>query len=392
MYIHRKIEKLLKKAIRQFPVCLITGARQVGKSTLIKNLLKEYTYVTFDDPFTKKAAQDDPELFLSSYKIPLIIDEVQYVPEIFSYLKTRVDENRHEYGQYVLTGSQVFQLMQNVSESLAGRIAIFELYPLSYEEIFEHEKSDKCFEDDQLIQRMTAGFFPESFHMKKRLDPQLWFGSYVSTYLERDVRNIKQVLDLSRFQTFLQLLASRAAQLLNITEVSKECGVSQSTIKDWLSVLESTYIIKILRPYFTNHNKRYIKTPKVYFLDTGLLCYLLGIDSERLLKAREKGNIFENMIFMEVVKRLSCDASHTPIYFYRTSHGSEVDLIIEKKGKTYAYEIKFSKTLTKEMAKGLKEFLTSHEAYSAKILSLQERPLPFYKEIQGLHWKHLLEE
>lgn len=388
MYLHRKIEKQIKLAIKQFPVCLITGARQVGKSTLIQNLLKDYEYVTFDDPFIRKAAKDDPELFLSSYKTPLIIDEVQYVPEIFSYIKMRVDKNRHEYGQYVLTGSQVFALMQNVSESLAGRIAIFELYPFSCEEILKED----FFDVEKVFYRMIHGFYPE-FFQKKHLEKNLWFGSYVSTYLERDIRNITQIQDLSRFQIFMQLIAIRAGQLLNYSEISKECGISQTSVKNWLSILESTFIIKIIRPYYKNHSKRLVKSPKVFFLDTGLLCYLLGIDSpKRLLGSKEKGHIFENFIVSEVIKRISYQSAHIPLYFYRTAHGIEVDLIVEKGLKTFAYEIKCSKTLHPGMGKGLENFIKDHQVHKAQILSLHEETRVISKNIEAVYWLNLLKD
>lgn len=313
------------------------------------------------------------------------------MPEIFSYIKIRVDENRDQYGQYVLTGSQVFQLMQNVTESLAGRIAIFELFLISFEEIVSYERSTKCYDDELLIKRITKGFYPEFFKKNIELDSKLWFGSYVSTYLERDVRNLKQIHDLSRCQTFMQLLTARAGQLLNINDLSKECGISNTTVKNWLSVLESTYVIKLLRPYFKNQNKRYIKSLKIYFIDTGLLCYLLGIDPDRFLLIRERGHVFENMIVMEVIKRLSYQSGFSPVYFYRTSSGVEVDLIVENEGKVFAYEIKFSKTLSKDMAKGLPAFIKDKDVNIAQVLSLQEKKLPFSDRIQGVHWSHLLE-
>lgn len=278
MYYSRILGKLIIAALKQFPVCLITGARQAGKSTLLKNILSGFNYVTLDDPLMRMLAIDDPELFLSKNSFPLIIDEIQYAPGLLSYLKMRIDENRHAYGQYVLTGSQIFQLMKGVSESLAGRIAIFNLYPFSWkevQEIFDHQNID----DKTCAKQIIQGFYPE-FFVNPSLDKNLWFGSYLSTYIERDVRNIKTITDLGRFQTFIALLAARAGKLLNISEVAKECGITQPTAKDWLSILESTYIIYILKPYHNNLSKRLVKSPKIYFTDTGLLCYLLGIDSE----------------------------------------------------------------------------------------------------------------
>ena len=273
MYFARKMEKSLLEALAQFPVCLITGPRQAGKSTLLQKALKEFNYVTLDDPIMRALANDDPELFLSKNQVPLIIDEIQYAPELLSYLKIRVDAKRSTYGQYVLTGSQTFQLMKGVSESLAGRIAIFNLYPFSWEEVWEvpdHQKIDEQACAGQILQ----GFYPEVV-THPALDKNLWFGSYLSTYIERDVRNIKSITDLGRFQTFVGLLAARAGKLLNLSEISKECGITHPTAKDWISILESTYIIYLLKPYHNNLSKRLIKSPKLYFTDTGLLCYLL---------------------------------------------------------------------------------------------------------------------
>lgn len=250
MYIHRKIEKLLLEALAQFPVCLLTGARQAGKSTLLQNLLKDHKYVSFDDPMLRKMAKEDPKLFLSTYAPPVIIDEIQYVPEILSYIKMDVDAKRREYGRYVLTGSQTFQIMQVVTESLAGRVAIFNLYPFSFEEI-----NIDVFDDNLVFQTCLKGFYPE-FYSNPKIDPSLWHSSYFATYIERDIRNIRAVADLSKFQTFLSLLTTRAGQILNLSAISKECGISQPTCKSWLSILESTYIIYLLKPYHNNRKKK----------------------------------------------------------------------------------------------------------------------------------------
>ena len=217
-YIHRMIETPLKEALTQFPAVLITGPRQAGKSTLLQHVLKDYTYVTLDDPMIRAMANQDPELFLSTHPTPLIIDEIQYAPELFSYLKIKIDAKQQEHGRYVLTGSQIFQLMKGVSESLAGRIAIFQLYPLSWNEI-----SHSPIEDPICIKQTIQGFYPQ-FLSEPQTNWNLWFGSYISTYLERDVRNIKSIVDLGRFQTFISLLAGRAGQLLNIGRLPKNAG------------------------------------------------------------------------------------------------------------------------------------------------------------------------
>lgn len=390
MYIHREIEELLSKALNQFPVCLITGPRQAGKSTLLQHLLRKFNYITLDDPFMRELANRDPELFLSRNTAPLIIDEIQYAPSLLSFIKIRVDKKRREYGQYVLTGSQIFQLMKGVSETLAGRIAIFNLYPLCWEEIKtvpHHNKS--MFNDIESAKQTVTGFYPE-FFVNKHLDKNLWFGSYLSTYIERDVRNIQNIPDLNRFQTFIGLLATRAGQLINFSEISREVGVSQPTIKNWISILESTYIIYLLKPYHNNRTKRLVKSPKLYFVDTGLLCYLLGIDSEeRFFKASERGHIFENMVVMECIKRLATISKRSECYFYRTMSGLEVDLIVEQNGKLAAYEIKFSKTPALDSAKSLKKFKEDHKVKISQVLSLQEKSVPLSDEIEEVHWSQL---
>ncbi len=385
MYFSRDLEKPFLKALTQFPVILITGPRQAGKSTLLKNSLKGFKYITLDDPVIRSLANEDPELFLSKNPPPLIIDEIQYAPGLLPYLKMRIDREREKSGQFVLTGSQIFQLMKGVSETLAGRIAIFNLYPFDWKEMREvpqHQNKDDLF----CVQQMIQGFYPE-FLQKPDLDKNLWFGSYVSTYIERDVRNIKSITDLGRFQTFIGLLAARAGKLLNLSEISKECGITQPTAKDWLTILEATYIIYILKPYHNNLTKRLVKSPKIYFVDTGLLCYLLGLDNpDRFFRASEKGPIFENMIVMEAIKQLSVQSSRWNCFFYRTSSGTEVDLIIEKGSELYAFEIKFVKTLSRGLASPLSLFCKEHAVKMASVISLQEQPIPLSEGIDNLHW------
>lgn len=363
LYISRKLEKILKKAIEDFPVALVTGARQSGKSTMLKTFLKGYSYISFDDLTIRKLAKDDPKLFLDIYKPPLIIDEVQYVPSILHYLKIKVDANRDKKGQYVLTGSQIFQLMEGVSESLAGRIAVLNLYPFSFEEI------DKRGEDF-LFDRMIGGFFPEPTLVDK-IDKNLWFSSYFSTYIERDVRNIKAISDLGRFQIFIELLTARVGSILNLSEVSKECGISQTTAKNWLTILQATYVIYLLKPFHNNKTKQLVKSPKLYFLDTGLLSYLLGIDNKRrLLSAKERGHIFENLIIMDCLKRISYQTRRIDLFFYRTRAGVEVDLIIKRGEELMAYDIKFTKNVTRKMIMALKRFESEFKIKEAGIIAI----------------------
>ena len=387
MYYRRKVEEKLKDVLHQFPVILITGARQSGKTTLLKESLPEYQYVSLDDPAVRDFAIKDPKLFLETHNKPVIIDEIQYAPNLLSYIKINVDQDRHNYGQFILTGSQPIQLMEHISETLSGRIAIFNLYPFGWEEIEnipEYEKS--IFNSQQLIERILQGFYPE-FFINPCLDKNIWLGSYLNTYLERDIRNIKTISDLSKFQTFVGLLAARAGQLLNISEVAKECGISQPTAKSWISLLESTYIIYLLRPYHKNHTKKLVKTPKLYFIDTGLLCYLLGIDCvERFLKASERGHIFENMIIMEMLKRRSYNFEKKQFYFYRTATGLEVDLIIDDGDEISAFEIKFHKTVNVQFGKNLKLFQKDYKTKRSVVLTLQEENFPIANDILSQNW------
>lgn len=387
MYIPRKVEPLLREAVTQFPACLVTGPRQAGKSTMLQKTFPQYGYVTLDDPLMRALANDDPELFLSTHTVPVIIDEIQYAPGLFSYLKMQIDQNRHTYGQYILTGSQTFQLMKGVSESLAGRVAIFHLYPLTWEEISDIPSfKTAAFDPQKTGEQIVQGFYPE-FFITPHIDKYLWFSSYLSTYAERDVRNITAITDLGRFQTFLGLLATRAGKLLNMSEIGKECGISQPTVRDWLSILESTYMIYLLKPYHNNLSKRLVKSPKLYFVDTGLLCFLLGIDSEeRFFKAAERGAVFENMVVMEFKKRLAFQKGYSQCYFYRTASGLEVDLLVEHGGGIDAYEIKLAKTLSKDMADSLTQFQKDHSVRSTAVLSLHENSVPLNRSVMAQHW------
>jgi uncharacterized protein len=382
MYLHRLIEKALKEALQQFPVVLVTGPRQAGKSTLLQHSLKEFTYVSFDDILIRNLAESDPILFLKTYPAPLIIDEIQYIPSLLPYIKIIADKDRRSYGQYVLTGSQIFPLMKGVSESLAGRIAIFQLYPLSWKEILKKDLTDEL----SMAEQMLKGFYPE-FQVQPNLNPTFWMSAYLSTYIERDLRTIRNIHDLGQFQRFLVLLAARAGQLLNLSEIGKECGISQTTAKDWLQLLQASSIIYLLEPYARNVTKRIIKSPKLFFVDTGLLCYLLRIESkEQLIHSPFAGHIFENMVVMEIVKKFAGEGKRAPCYFYRTSGGLEIDLILDNGDVLDAYEIKFSSTPTSSMTASLQQFITEYPVEHAALLSLCPRRLPFSQSIVAEHW------
>lgn len=296
----------------------------------------------------------------------------------------RVDKNRRAHGQYVLTGSQIFPLMKGVSESLAGRIAIFHLYPLSWKEIPQADLYDEI----AVAKQMLNGFYPE-FQVEIDLKAKFWHSSYLSTYLERDLRSMRNIQDLGQFQRFLVLLAARAGQILNLNEIGKECGISQTTAKDWLTLLQATSIIYILEPYFKNLTKRVIKSPKVFFVDTGLLCYLLRIETaEQLIHSPFGGHVFENMVVMEKVKQFAEKGERAPCYFYRTSAGLEVDLLLDYGDHFTAYEIKFSSTPNAEMTRSLAEFKKEYPVKKAALLNLRKESHPFSNGVIAEHWSH----
>lgn len=383
-YKPRAIEAELKKALKTFPSVLVTGSRQAGKTTLLRHLLPQYDYISFDQYSDLVGVKEDPRLFLNQHPPPLILDEIQYAPELLRFIKGEIDKDRHTYGQYALTGSQVFPLMKGVSESLAGRVAIFELYPFSWQEL-------QIIPDvPTTLEGMVRGFYPE-FIATPEMVPSRWFDSFLMTYVERDVRNIRSSIHIALFQKFLRFLAARAGQLLNLSEIAKELGISQPTVKDWLEILEATYVIYLLKPYYNNVSKRYVKSPKVYFNDTGLLCFLLGLHTaEELARSPFLGHVFENMVIMEVVKRLSVSAHPRNLYFYRTLKGVEIDLLIEDGGKIDAFEIKWTQTPDKSLIASL-QGLTDLPIGKMGVLAPVHSVIPITQNIFCFPWYKFLE-
>lgn len=339
LYVHRALEPAITTAIEQFPVVVVTGARQTGKSTLLRHLCPTNRYITFDDPLIRESCRQDPALFLENYPPPLLLDEIQYVPEILPYIKMAVDQNRRTGGQYILTGSQMFPLMRGVTESLAGRAALFELFGLT---LNEYPITSK--DISGLFDRIFVGGYPDP--LIHRVDRRTFYASYLQTYLERDIRMIQSIQDISQFQSFLELLAGRAGQLLNLSSLARDLGVSQPTAKRWLTLLENSRIVYLLRPYHRNMSKRVVKSPKLYFLDTGLLSFLLKYpDRETLLAGPAAGALLENYAVAELFKTVMHCGIAAELYFYRDLNGNEVDLIIEQGHRQLLAEIKLSKSL-----------------------------------------------
>ena len=349
MFVKRQITHIIKKQQSKFPILALTGPRQSGKTTLLKEFFKDYRYISLENPDIRAFATDDPNGFLKEYSENVILDEVQRVPSLFSYIQTKVDESK-KMGQYILSGSQNFHLLNSITQTLAGRVALFKLLPLDFEEL----KAAELLEDDY-AQALFKGFYPAIFD--RDIDPKVFYTNYIQTYVEKDVTELLNVKDLKAFRTFLGLCAGRAGQLLNISALANDCNISQPTAKAWLSILESSYLIFLLQPYHQNFNKRLVKSPKLYFYDTGLLSYLLGIRSaDEMILNRLKGSLFENLILAELQKKNYHQYTHLDYYFWQDSNGNEIDILLKNYNGFDVFEIKATETISTELFKQMDRF------------------------------------
>lgn len=359
--INRHLAATLKRSASHYPVLTVTGPRQSGKTTLVRSLFGKHTYVSLEAPDVREFAAEDPRGFLGQFDRGVVLDEVQRVPNLFSYIQGIVD-SADKPGQFVLTGSQNFLLLQQVSQSLAGRTSVFHLLPFSRAELEAREplpikdigrtvpkrKSGPA----NLFQTLFAGSYPRIHD--KGLDPQEWLRNYYQTYIERDVRSILNVGDIETFGRFVRLCAGRTGQLLNLSSLGADCGVSHATAKRWLSVLETSFIVYLLRPHHKNFSKRLVKSPKLYFLDTGLLCYLLRIRSaDELVTHSSRGAVFETFVLTELLKAYLNQGLEPDVHFWRDSAGNEVDLVLDQGMELVPIEIKSGETVAADFFKGL---------------------------------------
>lgn len=360
--IRRILMPTLRKAARQYPVVTLTGPRQSGKTTLARAAFPKHRYISLEDPDEARFAREDPRGFLQQFVTPVILDEVQRAPDLFSYIQTSVDENDRA-GHFILTGSQNFLMLQKVSQSLAGRCAILHLLPFSFAEL-KGRKPFPASDLGRIVPRsrtrdlpdplavMFRGFYPRIHD--KGLEPRQWLRGYYDTYVQRDVRDILNVGDIEAFDRFLRLAAGRNAQLLNLSSLGADCGITHATARRWLSILEASFLVTLLRPHHENYNKRMIKSPKLYFLDTGLLCFLLGIRSSDDLRSHaSRGAVFESFVISELLKNRLHQGEESDLFFWRDSTGHEVDVLIDLGQRLIPIEIKSSATVASDFFRGL---------------------------------------
>jgi predicted AAA+ superfamily ATPase len=347
--IKRTAYNTIMRLAKGFPVIAITGPRQSGKTTLARSAFPDKPYLTLEDPDTRMLAESDPRGLLAGYPDGLILDEAQRSPQIFSYLQSFVDDHLVP-GKYVLTGSQQFGLMSGITQSLAGRVGMIQLLPFAMDELRSADKMP-----NNINRLMLYGMYPPFYD--RDLAPADWFPAYVNTYIERDVRQLINIRNLSAFQRFIRMCAARTGQLLNLSSLASDCGITHNTAAAWISVLEASYIIFLLRPHFSNFNKRVVKTPKLYFIDTGLAAWLLGIrEQEQLTFHAQRGPLFENLVVTEFLKGRFNKGQQADIYFWRDSKGLEVDLLLDDGSNLKPVEIKSGQTIVPDFMTSLKKW------------------------------------
>ena len=348
--IKRQAETVLLDLAKGYPILAITGPRQAGKTTLAQSTFPDKRYVSLEDLDEREFADQDPRGFLARFPDGAILDEAQRCPNLFSYLQTRVDAEKR-MGLFVLTGSQQFGLMSNITQTLAGRVGLIQLLPFSLQELQATNTPISSLDDV-----LWRGMYPPIYD--RNLAPEKWFSNYVMTYIERDVRQVLEVKNLSLFQRFIKMCAARVGQLINMSSLAIDCGVSHNTIRSWLSVLEAGYVVFLLQPHHQNFGKRLVKTPKLYFYDTGLAAYLLGIrDAEHLSIHSARGSLFENLVVSELLKQRYNQGLASNLYFWRNNTGDEVDVLIEQGEQLMPMEIKSGQTFNADFLTGINKWM-----------------------------------
>jgi len=379
--ISRDLSQELLQQLKEYPVVTLLGPRQAGKTTLARELLKDYAYANLETPDVLAFAQDDPRGFLTQYPDKTIFDEIQRAPHLLSYLQSIVDESG-KTGQFVLTGSHQLELRAAITQSLAGRTGILNLLPFS---ITELEAAKIAF--DKFEEYVFTGFLPRVYDQNQR--PNTAYANYYQTYIERDVRQIIQLKDASLFDKFMRLLAGRTGQVMNYQSLASDVGVDGKTIKEWLSILEASFVVFKLSPYFENFGKRVIKSPKYYFMDTGLLSYLLGIEKpEQVTRDPLVGQLFENMIVLEALKTRYNQGQIPNLYFYRDSHGNEIDLLYASGRELVGIEVKSSSTFTPHFKKTLLRFSEKQQALQSSYVVYNGEERQFSDGVKAINFRN----
>lgn len=348
-FIQRFAEPALLRLAGSFPVVVVTGPRQSGKTTLVRHSFPRKPYANLEELDIRTLAEEDPRGFLEGYPDGAVFDEVQRTPNLLSYMQGRVDEARTP-GMYILTGSQQFNLLSGVTQSLAGRSALLPLLPFSFAELAHTDRAPKTPEE-----AIFKGGYPPLF--SQEIDTSAWLGNYARTYIERDVRSIVNVRDLSQFRNFVKLCAGRTGQILNLSSLASDCGISHNTARSWISILETAYIVTLLPPYYKNFNKRIVKSPKLHFIDTGLAAWILGIQSADQISSHPlRGPLFESYVVSQLLKKRFSLALESNLYYWRDSHGVEIDILIDQGDRLTPVEVKSGKTFSTDFLKPLEKW------------------------------------